>query len=152
MTPAARVQTAIGLLDAVVTAARGAGAPADRILAEWFRGNRFAGSGDRRAIRELVYRAIRACGPIPQTGRTAMLRLAQSDPALLLAFDGSRYGPEPVREGELVAEGGLAPGWLVERLARSGVDGADAMTLLDRAPLDIRVNALKARRGQPAGF
>ena len=65
MTPAARVQAAIGLLDQVIAAALAKGAPADRILAEWFRASRFAGSKDRRAIRELVYRAIRACGPVP---------------------------------------------------------------------------------------
>ena len=86
MTPAARVQTAIELLDRIVEAARAKAAPADRILAEWFRSNRFAGSKDRRAIRELVYAAIRACGPVPATGRAAMLRLAQDDPAIAPLF------------------------------------------------------------------
>src|SRR5690606_3949815 len=90
MTPAARVQTAIELLDAVIAAAVGQGPPADRILADWFRANRFAGSKDRQAIRDLVYRAVRACGPIPQGGRAAMLRLGEEEPALLLHFDGSR--------------------------------------------------------------
>lgn len=146
MTPAARVEAAIGLLDKVVAAARAQGAPADRILSDWFRASRFAGSKDRREIRELVYRAIRACGPIPLTGRSAMLRLAETDPALLLLFDGSGYGPAAIEEGELVAESGVAPAWLAERLAASGVSGAEAEALLERAPLDIRVNALKADR------
>ena len=146
MTPSARVGTAIELLDAIIAAARGQGAPADRILAEWFRANRFAGSGDRRAIRELVYRAIRACGPIPQTGRAAMLRLAEEEPALLAAFDGSPHGPAPLAEGEPVAAAGVAPAWLAGRLAAAGIDGVEARALLDRAPLDIRVNALKAER------
>lgn len=146
MTPSARVGTAIELLDAIIAAARGQGAPADRILADWFRASRFAGSGDRRAIRELVYRAIRACGPIPPTGRAAMLRLAQDDPALLATFDGSPHGPAPLGEGEPVAEAGVAPAWLAERLAASGIDGVEACALLERAPLDIRVNALKADR------
>src|SRR6187431_953272 len=100
MTPAARVQAAIGLLDRIVAAALAKGPPADRLLAEWFRANRYAGSKDRRAIRELVYRAIRACGPVPQTGRAAMLTLAETDPALLPLFDGSNYGPAVVEEGE----------------------------------------------------
>ena len=65
MTPAARVQSAIELLDLIITAAKAQGAPADRILAEWFKARRFAGSKDRRAIRELVFAAIRACGPVP---------------------------------------------------------------------------------------
>jgi 16S rRNA (cytosine967-C5)-methyltransferase len=146
MTPAARVQAAIGLLDRIIDAARAKGAPADRIIAEWFRSSRFAGSKDRRAIRELVFRAIRHCGPMPQTGRAAMLALADVDPAVLLLFDGSPYGPAPVEEGELVAEGGIAPEWLVERLSASDIDGPEAEALLDRAPLDVRVNALKANR------
>jgi len=146
MTPAARVQTAIVLLDQVIAAADARGAPADRILADWFKANRFAGSKDRRAIRELVYRAIRACGPVPWNGRSAMLALAGEDPVLLPLFDGSTYGPAPVETGEPVAKGGIAPPWLTERLAASGIEGYEAAALLDRAPLDIRINALKADR------
>lgn len=146
MTPAARVQSTIELLDHVIAAARGQGAPADRILNEWFRSHRFAGSKDRRAIRELVYGAIRACGPVPQSGRAAMLWLAKQDPALLLSFDGSRHGPAPVAEGELVAAGGVAPSWIEERLAASDIGGEEAAALLARAPLDVRVNTLKANR------
>jgi 16S rRNA (cytosine967-C5)-methyltransferase len=146
MTPAARVQAAIALLDQVIDAALAKGPPADRILAEWFRASRFAGSKDRRAIRDLIYRAIRHCGPVPQTGRAAMLALAEEDPALLLLFDGSPYGPALVEEGELVAEAGIAPEWLVDRLAASDIEGPEAEALLDRAPLDVRVNALKADR------
>jgi len=147
MTPAARVQAAIGLLDEVIGAALAKGPPADRILADWFRANRFAGSKDRRALRELVYRAIRHCGSVPQTGRAAMLALAQTDPALLPLFDGSTYGPAAIEEGELVAEAGIAPQWLAERLEASEIAGPEAGALLDRAPLDVRVNALKADRG-----
>ena len=146
MTPSARVQSAIELLDSIVAAAQAKGPPADRILGEWFRGNRFAGSKDRRAIRELVYRAIRACGPAPPSGRAAMLALAKQDEALPPLFDGSRYGPAPVGQGEPVAEPGVAPPWLVEGLAASGVSGPEADALLGRAPLDLRVNALKADR------
>lgn len=146
MTPAARVQSAIELLDRVIAAAREQGPPADRILAEWFKSNRYAGSKDRRAIRELVFAAIRACGPVPASGRAAMLRLAASDPALSALFDGSPYGPA-IRAGhEPVADGGVAPAWLTARLAASGVAGPEAEALLARAPLDLRVNTLKARR------
>ena len=146
MTPAARVQTSIELLDAIVAGARGQGAPADRILADWFRANRFAGSKDRRAIRELVYAAIRACGPAPENGRAAMLRLAEVDPVIAPLFDGSRYGPKPSSAEERPAQGGIAPAWLVERLAASDVANSEAAALLDRAPLDLRVNTLKAER------
>ena len=146
MTPAARVQSAIELLDAIVAATKAQGAPADRLLAEWFKTHRFAGSKDRRAIRELVFAAIRACGPAPAGGRAAMLRLAQADGALAALFDGSGYGPTAPLAGEEVAEGGLAPGWLAERLAASGIAGSAARALLDRAPLDLRVNTLKTAR------
>ena len=146
MIPAARVQTAIELLDRIVASAREKGPPADRILADWFKNNRFAGSKDRRAIRELVYMAIRACGPVPENGRAAILRCAKNDGSLGALFDGSRYGPAPIGPDETVADGGIAPEWLMTRLAASGLHEEDAASLLDRAPLDLRVNGLKADR------
>ncbi len=146
MTPAARVQTAIELLDAVIASAQDKGAPADRILADWFRNNRFAGSKDRRAIRELVFAAIRACGPVPANGRAAMLRLAEVDDSIAPLFDGSNYGPAPIAPDEGAAAGGVSPDWLTARLQASAVEGAEAEAMLGRAPLDIRVNTLKAQR------
>ncbi len=143
MTPAARVQAAIELLDLVIAAARSRGGSADRIVAEWFKTRRYAGSKDRRAVRELLFRAIRACGPVPANGRAAMLRLAETDPVLLPLFDGSRHGPAPVGEGEQAAAAGCAPAWLERRLADSEISGAELATLLDRAPLDVRINALR---------
>lgn len=143
MTPAARVQAGIEVLDLVIAAARSGGASADRIIADWFRTRRFAGSGDRRAVRELAYGAIRACGEIPASGRAAMLLLARGDAALAALFDGSRHAPEPIGPGEPVAEPGIAPAWLAEALVRSGITGMDAAALLDRAPLDVRINRLK---------
>lgn len=146
MTPAARVQAAIEVLDLVIAAARGNGPPADRIIADWFRPRRFAGSGDRRAVRELAYAAIRACGEIPQSGRSALLLLAGRDPAIAASFDGSRHAPAPPAPGEPVAEPGIAPLWLQQALRASQLGDADLAALLERAPLDIRVNALKADR------
>jgi len=146
MTPAARVQAAIEILDIVIEAARSNGPPADRIVTDWFRTRRFAGSKDRRAVRELVYRAIRECGDIPLSGRAAMLRLVRTDEALATLFDGSRHGPAQFEDGEPIASGGLAPDWLEEKLRESGISGAEAEALLDRAPLDLRVNSLKADR------
>ena len=144
MTPAARVQFAIDILDLVIAAARSNGAPADRIIAEWFRTRRFAGSGDRRAVRELVYAAIRACGEVPQTGRVAMLRLAHDDAQLAALFDGANHAPAPIEPDEQAAAGGVAPKWLTSQLTASGVSNDEAAALLGRAPLDVRINALKA--------
>ena len=146
MTPQARVQAAIEILDLVIAAARANGAPADRIVGDWFRTRRFAGSKDRRAVRELVYAAIRACGPVPVNGRAAMLRLAQDDAAIAGLFDGTGHGPQPIAAGEPVADGGIAPVWLAATLADSGIAGDAARALLGRAPLDLRVNRLKADR------
>ncbi|MEJ5976165.1 RsmB/NOP family class I SAM-dependent RNA methyltransferase [Novosphingobium sp. PS1R-30] len=146
MTPAARVQAAIEVLDLVIEAARSNGAPADRLISDWFKSRRFAGSGDRRAVRELAYAAIRACGEIPESGRAALLLLAQDDPALAALFDGERHAPEPITPDEPVARPGIAPAWLEESLADSGVVAEEAAALLGRAPLDLRVNTLKADR------
>lgn len=146
MTPAARVQSAIEILDRVIAAARGEGAPADRIIAEWARSNRYAGSKDRRAVRELVYGAIRVCGEVPPSGRAAMLRLAGDDAALCACFDGSSYGPQPIAEGEPIADMGAVPAWLSEALTASALDIGEQAALMDRAPLDLRVNTLKADR------
>lgn len=146
MTPAARVQAAIELLDRIIAAAEARGAPADRIIADWFKTRRYAGSKDRRTVRELVFAAIRACGPVPRNGRAAMLRLVEQDSTLCSLFDGSPYGPYPIQQGEPLAEAGLAPAWLVDLLADSGVTGEEGEALLARAPLDVRVNTLKAAR------
>lgn len=146
MTPPARAQAAIDLLDAVIAAAKAQGASADRIAADWFRARRYVGSKDRRAIRELVWNAIRACGEVPESGRAALLRLARDDAALAALFDGSSYGPAPIAADEPVATGGVAPAWLAGRLAASGLDDHEQAALLERAPLDIRANALKIMR------
>ena len=144
MTPSARVQAAIDILDLVIAEAVRGGAPADRVIVEWFRTRRFAGSGDRRALRELVFRAIRACGPVPASGRAAMLRLVAQDASLGALFNGGPHAPAPIAPDEAVADAGVAPEWLAAALADSGIAGEDALALLGRAPLDIRVNTLKA--------
>ena len=144
MTPGARAQAAIELLDAIIVAARDNGPAADTLIARYFATRRYAGSKDRRAVRELVYTAIRLAGERPESGRAAMVALARHDPALAAHFDGSPHCPAPVGAAEHGAVARIAPQWLVDRLSRSGIT-ADAMpALLDRAPLDVRVNALKA--------
>lgn len=150
MTPAARVQSAIEILDEVIASARRGGASADRIAAEWFRAHRFAGSKDRRAIRDLAWAAIRACGEVPVSGRAAMLRLAEGDATLAALFSGEGYGPAPISPGEPVAEAGAAPRWIAKRLAASALDHAEQAALLTRAPLDLRANRLKTSRGELA--
>jgi 16S rRNA (cytosine967-C5)-methyltransferase len=118
------------------------------VIADGLRLRRYAGSKDRRAIRELAYAAIRACGPLPVSGRAAMLRLAGTDGGIEALFDGSPYGPEPAGAEDMAAEGGIAPQWLAVRLAQSDIVGDEALALLTRAPLDLRANTLKASRDE----
>jgi 16S rRNA (cytosine967-C5)-methyltransferase len=141
MTPAARAQAAIELLDAVIEAARTAGPAADALIARYFKTRRYAGSKDRRAVRELVYRAIRRSGERPQSGRAAMLGLADEEPEIAASFDGSAHGPAPISPDEQPAPAALAPAWL-----RGRIEQAELEPLLERAPLDLRVNRLKGCR------
>jgi len=147
VTPAARVQAAIEILDGIIQAAREKGPPADRLVAQWFKDHRFAGSKDKRAIRELVYDAVRACGPIPLSGRAAMLGLTEEQEELRTLFTGEGYGPAAIAEDESVAAGGIAPEWLEDRLISSGVTEEIAQSLLARAPLDVRINRLRLPEG-----
>lgn len=146
MRPGPRVQSAIELLDAIIEAAQSNGAPADRLISAYFRERRYAGSKDRRAVRELVYTAIRACGPVPKSGRAAMLRAAADDPALAELFDGSQHAPPRIGKKEEPAQGGVASSWMERQLANSDLSDDEQRALLSRAPLDLRVNSLKADR------
>ena len=144
MTPAARTQAAIELLDDVIAAARGGGAAADTLIARYFATRRYAGSKDRRAVRDLVYAAIRRAGEVPASGRAAMLAVAADDAAVAATFDGSTHGPAPIGAGEAAAAGGVMPAWLADALAASGITAEQQAALIARAPLDIRVNRLLA--------
>lgn len=152
MTPAARTQAGIELLDEVIAAARGGGAAADTLIARYFATRRYAGSKDRRAVRELVYAAIRRAGEIPASGRAAMLAVAAEDAAIAGTFDGSTHGPAPIGDDEQAAAGGVMPAWLAEALARSGVSSAQQAALIERAPLDVRINRLTADPAKIAGL
>lgn len=143
MTPAARVQAAIEIVDAVIASAREDGPPADAIVSAYFKTRRYAGSKDRRAVRELVFRAIRRSAEIPVSGRAAMLGI--EDAAAL--FDGSAHGPATVGEGEVAAPEGSVPNWIQPLLSSLVVDG-EWPALLERAPLDLRVNVAKASRDE----
>ena len=146
MTPPARAQAAIELLDRIVVAAREGGAAADTLIARYFAERRYAGSKDRRAVRELVYAAIRRAGERPDSGRAALVGLAADLPELAATFDGSAHAPAPLTADEPKARPGVAPAWLTKALAHSGIDKAEQAALIDRAPLDLRVNTLLAER------
>lgn len=157
MTPAARIAAAIEVLDQWLT-----GDSAERVLTNWGRANRFAGSGDRAAIRDHVFDAIRcrrsfaALGGA-ETGRGLMLgalREAGTDPATL--FTGEGHAPARLGEDEidtpLLPDDPLVrldcPDWLAPRLRASlGEDFPAVMGLLrTRAPVFLRVNMARTSR------
>ena len=137
MTPAARTQAAIELLDEIILAARGGGAAADTLIARYFKTRRYAGSHDRRQIRDLVFRAVRRAGDRPVSGRAALLGVAQQAPELLETFDDAG--------DDAAANASVAPAWLLERFDPA-IPPEDWPVLLERAPLDLRVNSLKGTR------
>ncbi len=144
MTPAARLQAAAEVLDEVIVSTRDNGAPADTIVSRYFKTRRYAGSKDRRAVRELVFRAIRRSAEVPASGRAAVIGLAADNPDLTLLF-GQPRGPDPIAEGEQSAPPGLIPEWLQDEISPL-VAPDEWSRLLDRAPLDLRVNVARADR------
>lgn len=145
MRPAARLQSAIELLDAIIIAARDNGPSADQLAQRFFAERRYAGSKDRRAIRDLTWSAIRRFGERPENARSAFVAMADADAEIAALFDGSDYGPAPVCGGDVRAGGGVLPSWLLDSLSPL-IDGQERAALLGRAPLDLRVNALKGSR------
>jgi len=139
MTPAARLQAAIEILDEVIVSARDDGPPADTIVSRYFKQRRYAGSKDRRAVRELVFRGIRRSAARPESGRPVILGLCAEQPELLELF-GQPRGPEAGAAADEAAPAAFVPSWLVPEL--SSLVGEDEWAaLLERAPLDLRVNA-----------
>jgi len=150
MTPAARVQAAIEILDEVIASTRDDAAPADTIVQRYFKTRRYAGSKDRRAVRELVFRAIRRSGEPPASGRAAMIGLADEDAFLLDLFDGSPHGPAVREPAEQPAAASLIPQW-VQPLLSDLVTADEWPALLERAPLDLRVNVARTNRDDIIG-
>ena len=154
MTPAARLSAAIEVLDAIL-----AGTPAEAALTAWGRANRFAGSGDRYAIRDMVFDAQRrkrsyaALGG-GMTGRGLVLghiRAAGGDEAAL--FNGQGHAPAvigPADQGRAptMAEALDAPDWLIEFMHQDlGADHARILSALTaRAPVFLRVNPNRINR------
>lgn len=155
MTPAARAEAAIRILDGIA-----AGQPAEQLLTTWGRTARYAGSKDRAAVRDHVFDALRCWRSAAalgggESGRARMLGLARLqglDPATL--FSGEGHGPAPLTEAEQAAgrppEGAEAwdlPDWLAAQFRDSLGPAAEAtaLALRARAEVFLRVNTLKAR-------
>jgi 16S rRNA (cytosine967-C5)-methyltransferase len=171
MTPAARLSAAIELIDTIDTQR----VPAAKALKEWGTAHRYAGSGDRAAISGLIWDVLRRRASsawimeedTPRARVLGMLKLERGLDAEAIAAlcDGSRFAPAPLNDGERAALtsrsldaapphiAGDYPEWLDATLAQVFGDDrvAEATAMASRAPLDLRVNTLKAKREKIAG-
>lgn len=145
MTPQARLTAAIEVVDAIIDAARTNGPSGDAIISAYFKKRRYAGSKDRRAVRALVWDAVRRFGNRPHSARSAFVAMADVDPALGCLFTGEGHAPRPIEPNEERAVGGAIPDWIAPFWAEPD-GGIDVDALLSRAPLDIRVNIGKTTR------
>src|SRR5262245_23580014 len=179
MTPGARVAATIELLGEIVSQS---GRPADLVANAFFRGRRFIGGGDRRWVSERVWGILRRwgqlqwwldrvraaapdSGPSPRAIVAADLALVDglSLKDLQATFDGGRYRPPPLDEGELGAVRPLEghsldhpeqpdwvrlnlPQWIVPHLEEAyGAAWQREIAALEAPPsVDLRVNRLKA--------
>jgi 16S rRNA (cytosine967-C5)-methyltransferase len=165
MTPAARLQAAIDILQELETTVL----PADRYLRDWFRRRRYAGSKDRAAVAERVFDVLRHRGSFawPMQSETpravvigSLLHERQTPDSVRALFNGEGYGPSPLSESELNAMNspprgelpphvkGEYPQWLEPELRRAFGGGLldEMQALQSRASIDLRANALKANR------
>ncbi|MGX7708699.1 RsmB/NOP family class I SAM-dependent RNA methyltransferase [Methylobacterium sp. Gmos1] len=166
MTPGARLSAAIEVLADIAERRR----PVADALKDWGLAHRFAGSGDRATIATLVYDALRRRASAawimgedsPRAVLIGSLRLQRGLAAQTIAelFTGERFAPAPLTEAERarletgtlghapVHVAGDVPEWVVPSLAAALGDDLlpELRALARRAPLDIRVNALKATR------
>ena len=159
-----RLRAAIDILDDIDRRRR----PASDALRDWGLSHRFAGSGDRAAIGNLVHDALRkrrsAVAMLgDETSRAAvfgalLLSGAETSSSLNAAFDGDRFAPDDLTENELrtiaahdpegVSESVRAdvPDWCAPEFRSAFGDGwaVEAAALAARAPLDLRVNTIRA--------
>ena len=166
MTPAARLSAAIEVFADIEARRR----PAVDALKDWGLSHRFAGSKDRAAIASLVYDGLRrkaSSAWIMGEGSAravllGMLKLQRglSPDAVAALCSGERFAPAPLSneerqrlttgtlDGAPAPIAGDFPDWIEASLARAfGNDLVPEMqALAARAPLDIRVNTLKATR------
>lgn len=159
MTPAARIAIAAELLDAVLE-----GTAAEKALTTWARKSRYAGSGDRAAVRDLVFDALRRKRSLAwlgggETGRGLMIGLLRErgdDPQAY--FTGEGHAPSRLTDLEAAAGNSLdnaekavsldAPDWLWPSLQADLGPDCDAILSImrQRAPVFLRANRLRTTR------
>src|SRR5215467_8204035 len=108
MTPAARIQAAIEILEALGKTAM----PADRLLRDWFRARHFMGSKDRAAVSERVFAVLRhRASAAWRMGREeprflvigSLIAEGMAQETIVKLFEAGAYGPAPLTGDELHA-------------------------------------------------
>jgi 16S rRNA (cytosine967-C5)-methyltransferase len=161
-----RLSGAIEVLNDIETRRR----PVADALKDWGLSRRFAGSGDRAAVGNIVYDALRMklshawlmdSASAAALAHAVMFRQWGFDAARLAAeFEGDKFAPEPldadclkafeshrIEDAEDYIRGDI-PEWVVPNFQRNFGDGwlAEARALATRPSLDLRTNSLRADR------
>jgi 16S rRNA (cytosine967-C5)-methyltransferase len=177
MTPSARCQAAIDILDVIEETTRAA----DSIIRGYFRARRYAGSGDRRAIQALVYVILRKRGQLDwwcqRVGIEITSRLRVLIALILCspwegitpedAFLLGKYGPDSLLENEAAVIAALRgesldhseqpecislniPVWLEGLFCPKIKDNykIEIKSMESEADVDLRVNTLKSNRDE----
>ncbi|MCA3718351.1 MAG: RsmB/NOP family class I SAM-dependent RNA methyltransferase [Brevundimonas sp.] len=165
MTPAARLAAAAAIIDRISAGK----APAEAVLKTWGTENRYAGSKDRRAIADQVYKVLRARGRLVwamggrEDGRALVIGALSLIDGLSVEeietlHSGDGYGPKPLSKQERARISATAddlPGWVAAGLPEFVIEDFKgtfgdrwaeeaAGLMVPRAPIDLRINAAKA--------
>jgi 16S rRNA (cytosine967-C5)-methyltransferase len=150
--------------------------PVSDALKDWGLSHRFAGSGDRGAIGNIVYGALRrkrSAGwlmddesPRGLAFGALLLEWGESPASLAAALEGDQFSPTPLSEIEVAGIAGRnldaapdairadCPDWCAPLLdAALGENWvAETAALAARPPLDLRANRLKSERDKIVGL
>lgn len=157
MTPGAQYAAAAEILDDFLD-----GAPIEKRLSNWSRKNRYVGSKDRAAVRDIVFDCLRRLRSLSmalgdKTGRSLVAgHCLQSDIEIDAMLSGEGYALAPLSREERKklfskdkkpskAVQANLPDWLYHMLVTDLGENFEVTTtaLCERAPVDIRVNLSK---------
>ena len=165
-----RVQAAIEVLSDMAKRKR----PVADTLRDWGNSHRFAGSGDRAAIGNIVYDALRnrdstyylmdSDKPRRLVLGTLMRHWDYDAAKLAENFEGDKFAPDALTEDELSSFAskrledaplhiqGDIPEWCVSSFEANFNDDwlVEAQAMTKRPPVDLRVNTLKSNRDKIA--